>query len=409
MKLKVGVLFGGESVEHEISIISALQAMNALDKDKYEVIPIYVSKKRDFYTGEALKQVETYLDMKELERLATRINLVKEGNQVVVQAVKRSLFSKNLNTVDVVIPVVHGTNVEDGTVQGYLEMLKVPYAGPDVIASAVGQDKVLMRHILESEGIPQTPWFWTYSHEIEENEDSIKAKAANLGYPLVLKPACLGSSVGIEIVHNEDELMPALEECSQYDFKICIEKMVKPMREVNCSVLGSCFDCKPSVIEEVMKDDEHDILDFKDKYLGNKGSKGAKGVKAPVKTGSKGQGMASASRQVPANLPEGMTERVQDLAVRTYKALGSAGVCRIDCMINPETDEIFVNEINNIPGSLSFYLWQPAGVDFTELMDRLVSQALDRARRKEKMTFSYDTNVLANFKAGTKGAKGSKA
>ena len=348
------------------------------------------------------------MDIKELERFASRINLIKDGNQVVIQGVKRSLFSKNLNTVDVIIPVVHGTNCEDGSVQGFLEMLKIPYAGCDVIASAVGQDKVLMRHILQSEGIPQTPWFWTYSHEIEEKETELKAKAAKLGYPLVVKPACLGSSVGIEIVHSEAELMGALEECSQYDFKICIEKMVKPMREVNCSVLGSCFDAKASVIEEVMKDQEHELLDFKDKYLGSGGTKGAKGVKAPVKGGTKGQGMASASRQVPADLPEGMTERVQELAIKTYKALGSAGVCRIDCMINPETKEVFVNEINNIPGSLSFYLWKPAGVDFPELMDRLVAQALDRARRREKMTFSYDTNVLANFQAGTKGSKGVK-
>ncbi|MEF9893362.1 MAG: D-alanine--D-alanine ligase family protein [Anaerorhabdus sp.] len=399
MKIKVAVLFGGESVEHEVSIISAKQAMEALDTEKYEIIPIYISKSRDLYCGEELRDLTQYKDMDALLAKVPQVVLVKKNQTVTIEPVKKGLFTKAINTIDVVVPVVHGTNGEDGTLQGYLEMLKIPYAGCDVVAAAVGQDKVVMKHMFETAKLPITPWFWFYGHEFEDKKDEYLNKAKELGYPLVLKPACLGSSVGIVIAHNEEEFIEGLEEAGTFDFKIVVEKMVDNLREINCSVLGSCFSAKASVLEEVGKNDE--ILSYKDKYQGG-GSKGAKSQ------GSKG--MASTTRIVPAPVSEEQTKKIQELALEAFHLLGSSGVCRIDFMMNGKTDEIMINEINTIPGSLAFYLWSPVDVDFTALMDELIRIALERHRKKEKMTFSYDTNLLQNYsESGSKGAKGSKS
>ena len=400
MKIRVAVLFGGESVEHEVSIISASQAMNALNPEKYEVVPVYISKDRDFYSGPELRNVQTFTDMALLKKNVPLVHLVKKEGKVVVEPLKKSFFKKSEEVViDLAIPVMHGTNGEDGSIQGLLEMLKLPYAGCDVIAAGCGQDKSVMKHILENSGLPLCPWLWIYGCDYEDNKSEIKAKVAELGYPVVLKPACLGSSVGIVIAHNEDELDAAVEEAGQYDEKIVIEQMVQNLREINCSVLGDHFECKPSVLEEVTKGAE--ILDFKDKYLGSGKTKGAKS-----------QGMASASRIVPAPISEEMTKEIQDLAVKTFKVLGSSGVCRIDFMINGATNQVYVNEINTIPGSLAFYLWKEAGMNFTELMEALVKQAINRQRRREKRITSFDSNILSNFSAssakGVKGVKGVK-
>lgn len=397
MKIRVAVLFGGESVEHEVSIISASQAMNALNPEKYEVVPVYISKDRDFYSGPELRNVQTFTDMNTLKKNVPLVHLVKKDGKVVVEPLKKSFFKKSEEVVvDLAIPVMHGTNGEDGSIQGLLEMLKLPYAGCDVIAAGCGQDKSVMKHMLENSGLPLCPWIWLYGCDYDENKAEIKAKVAELGYPVVLKPACLGSSVGIVIAHSEDELDAAVEEAGQYDEKIVIEQMVQNLREINCSVLGDHFECRPSVLEEVTKGAE--ILDFKDKYLGNGKTKGAKS-----------QGMASASRIVPAPISEELTQEIQSLAVKTFKVLGSSGVCRIDFMINDATGQVYVNEINTIPGSLAFYLWKEAGMSFTELMDALVKQAIDRQRRREKRITSFDSNILSNFSASSaKGVKGVK-
>lgn len=394
MKLKVAVIFGGESVEHEISVISAKQAMEALDPDKYEVIPIYISKERDFYYGEALRDLKNYRNIPELLKKVNQVTLFKKGNKVVIEPIKRSLFMKELNTIDVAVPVVHGTNGEDGTLQGFLEMLKIPYTGCDVIAAGIGQDKVFMRHILENSKLPLTPWFWVYGHEVETQKEEVLKKAKTLGYPLVLKPACLGSSVGVEIINREEDLISGIQEASRYDFKIVVEKKVENLREINATVLGSPFGSQVGELEEVGHQDE--ILSYKDKYQG-----GGKGSKTE---GSKG--MVSASRIVPAPIEEAEATRIKELALQTFKVLNTSGVCRIDFMMDGQTKEIVVNEINTIPGSLAHYLWSPKGMDFTSLMDSLIKEAIDRVRRKEKMVFSHDINLLENYSENeTKGSK----
>lgn len=393
MAIKVAVIFGGESVEHEISIISASQAIKALNKNKYEVIPLYISKERDFYYGPELMDVKNFRNLETLKQNATKVTLVKHEDGVHIEPVQHKVLYREFGRIDVAIPVVHGTNGEDGTLQGYLEMLKIPYAGCDVIAAGIGQDKAIMKQVLSYAGLPMSRWFWFYAHDFEDNKEELLNKVHEIGYPVILKPACLGSSIGIEFADNDEEFIKAVEETSQFDFKIVVEEVVQNLREINCSVLGSCFGCQPSVLEEVTNGD---FLSFEEKY-----QKGAKSKK----TGGS-EGMASTARKVPADLPEDITNTIKDYAVKAFRTLGSAGVCRIDFMMNDETKQIYLNEINTIPGSLAFYLWKEEGVNFTQLMDALVNQAIDRTRRKAKMTFSYQTNVLETFQAG--GAKGAK-
>lgn len=400
MKLNVAVFFGGESVEHEVSIISAQQAIAALDREKYNVIPVYVSKERKLYVGELLGDIKNFKDLKKVTEASTQVMITSIDNKACILPVKQKLFGKKeLGSIDVAIPVMHGTNGEDGTIQGFLEMMKIPYAGCDLYGAAVGQDKVMQKNILADNGLPITNWFWVYGNEMDGHKDEILAKVHKLIYPVILKPARTGSSIGIHIAHNDEEYLACFEDTRQYDEKIITEKVVKPMREINCSVLGDCEHAEASVLEEVTKQSDGDnMLDFKDKYQ----SGGAK------KTGGS-KGMASTSRLVPAPLSEEETETIRKYALETFRVLGSSGVCRIDFMMDAETKHIYVNEINTIPGSLAFYLWQEMGVSFTELMDRLVHQALNRERRRSRMTFSYDTNLLDSYSEnGLKGAKGTK-
>ena len=400
MKLNIAVFFGGESVEHEVSIISAHQAIEALDKNKYNVIPVYVSKERKLYVSDLLKDMSNYKDLKHLISQCTQVSITSEDNRVVIRPVKTSLFGpKELGTIDVAIPVMHGTNGEDGTIQGFFEMLKVPYAGCDLYGAAIGQDKVLQKNVLSDNNLPITNWFWVYGSEMDTRQSEILDKVHRLIYPVIIKPARTGSSVGISIAHNDEEYLACFDEARQYDEKIITEKVEKPMREINCSVVGDSYSCVASVLEEVSSVSQDELLSFSDKYLG--------GSKSTKSDGSKG--MASTARIVPAPLTDEQTRLIQQLAKETFRVLGTSGVCRIDFLMDADTKKVYVNEINTIPGSLAFYLWQAAGVSFSELMDKLVELALDRERRRSKMTFSYETNILSNFSASSaKGSKGSK-
>lgn len=406
MKLNVAVFFGGESVEHEVSIISAHQVMEAMDQDKYNVIPVYVAKDRKLYCSYLLEDINNFRDLETLKNDCTQVTIVSENNHIAIKPVKMKLFSlKNFGTIDVAIPVMHGTNGEDGTIQGFFEMLKLPYAGCDLYGAAVGQDKVLQKNILHDNGLPITDWFWVYGNEIDEHQDEILKKVHKLIYPVILKPARTGSSVGIAIAHNDEEYLECFADTRQYDEKVITEKVIKPMVELNCSVLGDCYNAQASVIEQVGSKSDDGLLSFADKY--QSGGKSAKGAKLG---GSKG--MASASRIVPAPISPEQTKMIQDLSLQTFRALGASGVCRIDFMMDQESHKIYVNEINTIPGSLAFYLWEKSGISFPQLMDKLVALALDRERRRSRITFSYDTNLLSTYSAnsakGVKGAKGSK-
>lgn len=389
MKINVAVFMGGKSCEHEISCISANQAIEALDKNKYEVIPVYIAKNNDFYTGEELFSLKNFADLDALVKKLKKVTIYKDNNKVFIKNVKGS-FAKP-KQIDVAFPVVHGTNVEDGSLAGFLEMLDIPYTSSNILGSAVGQDKAVMKQIFEYEKIPCVDWFYFYGHEYKDKFDEIKKKAKKIGYPLIIKPANLGSSVGIEVVHSEDELESKIKEASNYDFKLVVEKMVTNLKEVNISVIGNIMNAKVSEIEEVMKNDE--LLSFKDKYEG--GGKSSKKLKTPTK-GSKG--MASTSRKIPAELTAKQRKQVEEYGLAAFKCLNANGVVRIDFIIDDDNGKVYINEINSIPGSLAFYLWNEVGVDFTKECDLLIENALKMYREKEKKTYSFDTNVLKNFR-----------
>ena len=393
MKLRVGVFFGGESVEHEVSIISAQHAIHALDTDKYEVIPLSVAKDRKiYYNPEKFFSVENFTNLPALLKESIQVTLVNLGNECAIRPVHIGLFQKKtLGTIDLAIPVMHGTNGEDGTIQGLFEMLKIPFAGCDIYGAVIGQDKVFQKHILHDNHLPITPWFWVYGQDIETYQTQILEKVNSLGYPVILKPARTGSSIGISIAHDNEEYLDCFKDAMRYDEKIITEKVIKPMREINCSVIGDHTGSRASVLEEVTQQ-EKELLDFDKKY----GSGGSKGK----------SGMAATSRQVPAPLSHEETKYIQQLAKDTFRVLGSAGVCRIDFIMDAETKKIYINEINTIPGSLAFYLWKEEGVDFSKLMNQLITLALDRERRRNQITTSFSSNILENMTKG--GSKGSK-
>lgn len=396
MKIKLGVMFGGETVEHEVSIISALQAIQNLNKDKYDVIPIYIAKDRVMYTGDNLLEVESFKNFETAKKIAKEVSLYKKDNKFYLQNTK-GIIRKDITDVDVVLPIVHGNNVEDGTLAGFLDTIGIPYVGPHVLGAALGQDKVAMKQVMSSSNIPIVEYTWFFDTEYLENKDAILKDIKKLGYPVVVKPATLGSSVGITFVKNEKDIEDALEEAISYDNKIVVEKAVDNLVEVNASVLGNYESQKVSPLEEVMGLDE--ILSYSDKYLSNSKTKGS---------GSKG--MASTNRIIPARISKNLTKEIQETSKKVFKLLNLSGVCRIDYLIDKKTEKFYVNEPNTIPGSLSFYLWKEADLKYSDLLDEMISIAIKEYKNKSKKTKSFETNILAGFSGskGTKGLKGSK-
>ena len=394
MKIKLGVFFGGRSVEHEVSIISAIQAINYIDKEKYDIIPIYITRENDMYVGENIAKIESYSNLNELLKQSQRVVLMSNNGKGELMKYPFKMFGKNVyDYIDVAFPIVHGTNVEDGALQGYFKTLNLPYVGCDVTASAVGMDKYIMKTILKDNDIPVLDCLVfsikDYNDGIEEIISKIEKK---IEYPVIVKPINLGSSVGIKIGRDKAGLEAALEYAFQYSKKVLVEKAITNLREINCSVLGDYEEAIPSECEEPIGSDE--ILSYEDKYISSGKTKG----------GSKG--MSSLQRKLPADLEKSQKEEVQDLAVKTFKALGCNGVSRIDFMIDGDKNKVYVNEINTIPGSLAFYLWNETGIKYTELLDKLISLSLKRVREEQDITYDFNTKILEGVKLG--GVKGSK-
>ena len=401
MKIKLGVIFGGESVEHEVSVISAIQAMNKMDSEKYEIIPIYITKDREWYTGEMLKEIETYSDPGLINKYAKNVVLYAKDGKFVLQNKKG--LKGIVKEIDMAFPIVHGTNVEDGVLQGYLQSIGIPFVGGDVYASVVGQDKLFMKEIFEHENLPICDYIWFYDTEYQEDVNKVINDVNELGFPVIVKPATLGSSVGIKTAYNNEELKMAIDDAISYDHKIIVEKLVENLMEVNISVLGNYERQSVSAIEQVIP--TKDFLTYEDKYIGSSKVKGKLGAKF-----KSSKGMASASRIVPAVLDGNLKEDIENIAVRAFKALGSAGVVRIDFLVDKNTNQAYINEINNIPGSLSYYLWEPIGKEYTELLDEMINIGIRDYKKRVSKTHSFNTNILKGFTeiGGVKGLKGSK-
>ncbi len=373
--MNVGVLFGGNSVEHEVSIITANQAMKQCMKN---VIPLYVSKDLRIYTGTELLEMENYQNLEELIKKLTEVRFVKEGNKTFVKA--NSFWKRQQMEIDVVLMCMHGSFGEMGVMQGMLDFFQIPYTSSTVLGSSIGQDKVVMKDILKANNFEVIDYISIYE------TDDYCAKIKDFGLPVIIKPATLGSSVGIQIIRDEAEIIEKCLEAFQYERKVIVERFVNSFREVNVSVIGY-HDYEVSEIEEVFMDDE--LLSYKDKYERNKKS-------------SKGAGMANLSRVIPADLNSELVLKIEKLALKAARVLNTCGVVRFDLMI--VDDCVYITEVNNIPGSLSFYLWEAKGLKFADLLDRLLVDAIARHRDYENKLTSYETNILSNYH-GSKGVK----
>ncbi len=403
MKICVALFFGGQSVEHEVSVITGLQAYYAFDKEAYDVIPVYISKDNEMYIGEKVGDISAYKDIPALIAASMRVNMVRENGKVYLRQMHTKSFHKPKSIlVDVAFPAVHGTNVEDGTLQGFFRTMCIPYVGCDVTASALGMDKFAMKAVLSYVGIPVLPCILVESFFYDSHQDEVMARTKKeIGYPVIVKPVNLGSSVGIKIAHNQDELETALEGAFAFSMRVLVEKAITNLKEINCSVLGDAESATASECESPLAQDE--ILSYKDKYMSSGGGKSGAKSEGTATGNKSGEGMASLSRELPAKISAELRKKVRELSVKTFKALGCSGVARIDCMLDQDTGEVYVNEINTIPGSLSFYLWQPVGLSYDQLLDKMVKLALKRDRELSNLSFSFETNLLANVNLG--GAK----
>ena len=403
-KIKVGVFFGGKSVEHEISIISMIEATLRLDEEKYEIVPIYITKEGVMYTGEDLLDLEMYRDIPVLLKRCFKVSVVNDGKAVKVIRVPAPLIGKRvLNTIDVAFPIVHGTNVEDGTIAGFLNLLDIPYVGPDILASGLGMDKIAMKKVLKESDVQVVDYVGFYSKEYVKDEDKIlKEIEEKLHYPLIVKPGNLGSSVGIKKVKNKQELEDAISFAMEFSDRIIVENCVSDLKEINCAVIGDITESEATECEEPILAGE--ILSYTDKYVGDRKTKGGKfgsvkgarkGGKLGARKGTGGVNNSAEGKKLPADIPNETRDEIQRLAKETFKVLGCSGIARVDFLIDQEINKIYVNEINTIPGALSWYLFEASGKKFEDVLEEAIDIAIRRYSDREKLTFSYDQNILA--------------
>lgn len=399
-KLRLAVLFGGRACEHDVSVVSALQCMDAIDPARYEVIPVYVARDGAWYTGAPLRSLESVRHFNPAAPGIVRVYPDVTAGSAALLYIRRKkglLGGDNLAIaarMDVAMPVFHGMHGEDGAVQGLLELMNVPYTSSGLVGSAVGMDKLAMRSLFRGCGFPVLDAVGFTRGEWEREEAAVLARIESaLAYPLFVKPANLGSSIGISRAEDQAALREAIAVALSYDRRVLVEPAVKAPREVNCAVLGFDAEVRASVCE--MPVSWEAFLSFEEKYL--RGGKGGKGA------GGKAGGMETLGRKIPAPIGEEMTARIRSLAVDVFRALDCKGVVRIDFLLDGNT--VYVNEINTIPGSLAFYLWEPTGMPYAKLIDELVALALRAQAEKNRSVFAFDSNLLNQCVLGAKGAK----
>ena len=399
-KMNIAVIFGSRSCEHDVSIISALQLIEAAKQAGFGVTPIYISREGLWYTGEALDKIETFREFNPMGKGITRVNLDVSANSGDLWAwppQRAGLFAKvpaPVAHIDVAIPVFHGLHGEDGTVQGLLEMANIPYASSGVLGSAVGMDKIAMKQILKGAGFPVLDFVWFTRDQLKlERENIIEKIERKIKYPAFVKPAALGSSIGVSKANNREELEKAIDLAASYDRRILVEVGINNPVEINCAALGYGEEVRASVCEMPVPSTGDKFLNFFEKYLRNAGAKGE---------GSRG--MKSLSRVVPAPIGNELTERIQTMTKKIFKLLDCRGTVRIDFILD-ENDMLYVNEPNTIPGSLAFYLWKECGVSFAKLVEIMVEDALRAHADKNTNVYAFDSTILQKVAAGTKGSK----
>ncbi len=398
-KIQLGVLFGSRSCEREVAIISAVQLMNHVDTEKYDVIPVYISEQGMWYTGAPLRDIKNYTpfnpDMKGIDQVA--LDITAGSGALIANRPAKWLFGHPTQEVvarlEVCVIVMHGLNGEDGTLQGMLELANLPYTSTGVAGSAIGMDKIMMKQFFRGAGtLPCLPDCWFTRSMFTENPEAVLDKVEKeLGYPVFVKPANLGSSIGVSRADDREGLLDSLELAFDYDRRVLVEKGLDKPVELNCSVLGYDDDVTASPIEMPLSAEQ--FLDFREKYMANGGSKG----------------MASLHRVLPAPIEDSLRDHIQQLSCEIFRMLDCKGVVRIDYMFDKDTEQVYITEINTIPGSLAFYLWENAGVKYAELIDRMVKAALRAHEDRNMRNYAFTSDILKSVSlGGAKGAKGAK-
>lgn len=389
------VAFGGVSPEHEVSVLSAMQVIASLEDTEFQILPLYITKSGRWLTGKPLLDLENYQELETLQRKAVRCTFSHNdlGEPVLLETEKKGFFSSSESyPIHAVIPAFHGSEGENGSFQGACEMYNIPYAGSGVFASSLGMDKVKAKELCRAHDFPVVDDVSFIENDWEQDQQSILEHTEELGYPLIVKPVALGSSIGVSRAENETNLIEAIENAFRYDDNLLVEKAVTPLMEINCSVLGTPEKMQASVCEHPLGKEE--TLSFEDKYQSDSGGQ---------------KGMASADRIIPADISDKLTENIQTLSKNIFKSFRASGLVRLDFLVNENTNEYYFNEINTIPGSFSFYLWEKSGMNMQELMLSLIEIAVKKHRKKIGRIRSYETNLLSEKAVkGLKGLKGAK-
>lgn len=389
----VVVAFGGRSPEHEVSVLSAMQAISSLRDTQYNIIPLYVAKSGRWFTGDYLLELEHYQNLDELQQQATPCTFSFDdlGKPVLLETESKGFFSKSKQySIYALIPAFHGSEGENGSFQGTCEIFHIPYGGSGVFASSLGMNKVKAKALCREQQISVVDDVTFSETDWQDEQDEIIKKIEMLSYPVIVKPVTLGSSIGVKRAETIDELIDAIETAFRYDEHLLVEKAIQPLTEINCAVLGTPSDNQASVCERPVGSEE--TLSFKDKYQNEEGA---------------GKGMASADRVIPADISDEKTNHIQNLSKQIFELFGASGIARLDFLIQKDTGKVYFNEINTIPGSFSFYLWEEQGMNMKELMLRLVDIAIKKHQQKTGRIRSYDTNLLSEKAVrGIKGLKG---
>ena len=382
--MNLAVFFGGRTAEHDVSIITGTQFIENADKKKYNIIPVYISREGLWYTGKPLADAKFYLKPDLSRKGIERVILSPEAGSR--ELLKKTVFGmKVVAKIDVAAIAMHGMHGEDGTLQGLMELADIPYTSAGVTGSSAGMDKILSKAAFKGLGIPCLDCIYFERSEYEADEKQIIEKVEKaFAYPVIVKPANLGSSIGIKKAHNQKELKEALALAASYDRRILVEPAIEALKEINCAVLGNGAQAMASLLEQPLTKGE--ILDFADKYL-------------PENGGSKG--MKSLDRILPAQLPQQKEEEIKKYALEIFKGFDMKGVVRIDFMIDEANDKVYANEVNTIPGSFAFYLFEPAGLPYQQMIDRLVDGAVQRYKEKTASNYAFDSAILQKVDMGS--------
>jgi D-alanine-D-alanine ligase len=389
-KTTVAVIFGGRSVEHDVSVVTGNQVMRAFDPERFEVVPVYISRDGRWYTGEALYELKNYKNEVTSHKGVEQVILSPATNHhgLIVNPIVGRLQKNSVKRVDVIFPAVHGSHGEDGTLQGLIEMADIPFVGCGVLASAVANDKAMTKYVLRQHDIPVVDDVLFTRADWLENKERVVARIENaLQYPMFVKPATLGSSIGVGRVEDAQMLRLSIDIAANFDRRMLVESAVTEGIEVNCAVMGIGNNIDTSVLEQPVSWEK--FLTYEEKYMRG------------------GEGMKSAERLIPAPIGDELTARIKAYAVSAFKAIDGRGIARIDFLV--KGNDVYLNEINTMPGSLALYLWREVGMSAGQVVERLVKIAQDSYAEKRRSTYDYQTDLISLTSArGLKGVKGTK-